>query len=155
VGVKRTKLVRCQEFRVYAGEAEKSGLFVQVRVFAAQRDMLKKVREESRAWGEGGPYSKNTGGVMRAYRRYLKSGRLSPCLGSVNLYRQGCDLEIVAHEFTHAMFAWADRKKLFGTIQDMPTQEPCCYALGRMVERFTRRAYALGIYEVGGRIANA
>lgn len=68
----------------------------------------------------------------------------------------------MSHEFTHAMFCFAERKRLDldaavhrewrvkgkgrTLLRDGPEEE-CCYALGRMYRQFVDRCYKLGIYK--------
>jgi hypothetical protein len=79
----------------------------------------------------------------------FKSSKRPGCIGCVNLFRRGLTNEIVTHEFAHAMFAYGERKGLtrqwLAADGTMPTEELYCYALGRMVARFWRRAPAMGL----------
>lgn len=136
---------RFVQFRVYAGPRDGTGLFVYARIFATRGEMLATLR------AEGGRYSNKTDGVMLSYKRthhYTDgSSRTMPCLGTVNLYRGRLTVEVVVHEFGHAMFAWAWRKGLIAGLSAMAVEEQACYVLGRMASRFVARAYELGLYE--------
>jgi hypothetical protein len=106
--------------------------------------MLEALRAEGKAWGTGG-FSNSTGGAMQTF----KSSKRPGCIGCVSLYCRGLWNEAVTHEFAHAMFAYGERKgltrKWLEASNTMPVEEQYCYALGRMVARFGRRAQALGL----------
>ena len=137
--------VRLVQFRVYAGEQDGRGLFVYARVFATKREMLRACRVERKASGQKGGYHPETAGVMQSFERW-HGGRRTPCFGRVNLFKGRLGVEVVTHEFAHAMFAWAWRRNLIAGLAGMPVEEQCCYVLGRMVRRFVARAYKLGLY---------
>jgi hypothetical protein len=79
----------------------------------------------------------------------------------LNFFRGSLGVEVVSHEFTHAAFCWADRRKLNlalasnpdssqstnGTLEINSVEERFCYALGRMVNQFTSRLYDNGLYK--------
>jgi hypothetical protein len=148
--MKRRKPIRFVKFRVYCGPGQ-SGLFVYARVFESKRDMLLTLRVESRADGTE-TIAHNTGALTETYRivRYSASGRrrMSACIGRVNFYQGRLGSGTVAHEFCHAMFAWAERKRLKhpGARDDKMIEEEMCYALGHMCQRFVARAVKLGLY---------
>ena len=93
-------------------------------------------------------------------RRPRKLGQFA----ELNFHRRQLGIEVVSHEFTHAAFCLAERRKMdLGSIisdQNWRTdrkrnqrlnpdgvEERFCYALGRMVNQFTRKCYDLGLYE--------
>jgi len=141
-------VVRFVKFRIYAGPRDGHGMYVLVRVFATKRDMLKTLRSEGRTTGER--YSNRTDGVMQSFKRQKvkADGRVHtlPIIGTVNLFRGRLGTEVIVHEFAHAAFAWAGRKRLTGSFKHMAVEEEFCYALGRMVSRFVTRSINLGLY---------
>lgn len=90
--------------------------------------------------------------------RWRKTGMFA----ELNFTRRALGVEIVSHEFTHAGFCWAERRKLNlndaidgrefveggDTMQLSPdgVEERFCYVVGRMCNRFTQRCYELGLY---------
>lgn len=146
-------MVRFTEFRVYCGRKEGAGLFVYARVFATKREMLAALRAEDAVIGGSG-FSRHTEGAMQTFAavKIAKSGRarMKPAVGRVNLYKGALGTEVVIHEFAHAMFAWAGRKKLLGSLdtrsEHLTAEEQLCYVLGRMARRFVDRAYKSGLY---------
>jgi len=114
--------------------------------------MLKTISLEHGTVGNRG-FGRGVDGVMETRRtiRVHKGGgrRMLPCIGTVNLFRGGLTDEIVTHEFAHAMFAYGERKRWMekGSLGRpiMAIEELYCYALGRMVARFWRRARVLGL----------
>lgn len=135
-----------QKFRIYAGKHNGHGLYVTVRVFPTKTAMLRQLRAEARKTGESGVQNA-VDGVMQGMTRHLANRHTTPSLGLLNLYRARLGTEVVVHEFAHAAFAWAARKRLTGGFKRMAVEEQFCYALGRMVSRFVRRAVKLGLYE--------
>lgn len=92
-------------------------------------------------------------------RRVRKTGLFA----EANFYRDQLGVEVVSHEFTHAAFAFADRRKLRlnhaldkefthngrkNTLDPDGPEEQFCYALGQMVRQFTQKCYDLGLYKV-------
>lgn len=139
-------------FRVYPGPRRR-GLYVEVVVYATKAAMLAGLRDNHRPGGAQ-RHSRRVNGVCESFRvqRLDKAGRWrsTPCFARVNLYRRGLTAEIIAHEFGHAALAWAERKGLLAALAerdtDMTAEELVCYALGRMVNRFTLRARALRLW---------
>jgi hypothetical protein len=142
-----SRVALCQ-FRVYAGETEGQGLFVYARIFRRKADMLTVLRMESKTMVLKEGFPNKTMGAMQAFKHYPRgAARPTACFGRVNLCRKYLGTEVVTHEFTHAMFAWAWRKKLIAGLAGMPVEEQCCYALGRMLRRFVARTNKLGLYQ--------
>ncbi len=140
-----TRRPRYVEWRVYAGDSERAGMFVYARIFNTRREMLQVCRAERRASGDVARYPPAVQGVMQSFTQYV-NGRVTPCFGRVNLYRGALDVETVVHEFGHAALAWAWRRRLIAGLAGMPVEERVCYALGRMVRRFVTRAHRYGLY---------
>jgi hypothetical protein len=144
----RRQQVRFIKFRIYPGRRDGHGMYVQVRIFATHREMLIALRAEGRVTGDR--YANKTDGVMQSFKRQKVkadgSVRTAPIVGVVSLYKRRLSTEVVVHEFAHAAFAWAARKRLTGDFKHMAVEEQFCYALGRMVARFVRRAVKLGLY---------
>lgn len=146
-------MVRFREFRVYTGEREGRGLFVYARVFATKREMLRAVNAEGAVMGLA-RVGRRTEGCMQSFKKtvYDERGkaRTSACIGRVNLFKRRLGTEVIIHEFAHAMFAWADRKKLLNQLdmrgENLVAEEQLCYVLGRMARRFVDRAWKLGLY---------
>jgi hypothetical protein len=138
-------VVRFIRFRVYAGEREGSGLYVVVRIFKTQRELLTALRAERPSKRDR--YPNHTEGACQSFKVYPQ-GRRRPNghFATVNLWRGRLGMEVVAHEFGHAAFAWAWRKRLVDKLAGMPAEEEVCYTLGRMLRRFVARAYQLGLY---------
>jgi hypothetical protein len=140
--------IRFKKWRVYADPRDGHGMYVQVRIFATKREMLTALRAEGKIAGDR--YSNKTQGVMQPFKRQkVRAGgqvRTSPIVGVVNLYHGRLCAEVVVHEFAHAAFAWAARKRMTGGLHRMAVEEAFCYALGRMVARFVRRATKMGFY---------
>lgn len=84
--------------------------------------------------------------------------RRTGLFAEANFYRKRLGVEIISHEFTHAAFAFAERKRWdlnaalnhdgqAGETMDRDgTEEMFCYALGRMVRQFTAKLYEQGFY---------
>jgi hypothetical protein len=139
-----------RQLRVYCGPREGHGLFVYSRVFATKREMLQALRVEAHQIGERG-FGRHTGATMQTFKQISYHGqkpRTQAAIGRVSFYRRRLTDEIVTHEFAHAMFAYGERKGLtrqwLSSDSTMLTEELYCYALGRMVARFWRRAKAMG-----------
>lgn len=143
--------VRFKQFRVYTGERNGQGLFVHARIFWNKREMLMALRAEAKAAGHTG-FVNATEGAMQSFTHYpTKTSHADGCIGRVNLHRGWLGTEVISHEFAHAMFAWVARKRLTGTLHQMPVEEQACYVLGRMLRRFVKRAYAMGLYDADGK----
>lgn len=140
--------LRFKKWRVYAGPRDGHGMYVQVRIFATKREMLIGLRAEGKITGDR--YPNKTDGVMQSFKRQMVRAdgqvRTSPVVGMVNLFQGRLGTEVVVHEFAHAAFAWAARKRLTGGLHRMAVEEAFCYALGRMLARFVRRATKMGFY---------
>ena len=95
-------------------------------------------------------------------KKSKKPNRKRGIFAELNFYRNGIGTEVISHEFTHAAFCWAERRKLdlshvIGDhnwkvrkrSQSMPSdsvEEQFCYALGRMCRQFVSKCYDLGLY---------
>jgi hypothetical protein len=82
--------------------------------------------------------------LVRVHGRYRKS----PCLGTINFCLTFLNTETVMHEFLHAVFAWAERRRLRPQTgrRDQYVEERLCYAQGRFVRRFLEKATFLGLH---------
>lgn len=91
-------------------------------------------------------------------QRVCKTGLFA----EANFHRAQIGIEVVSHEFTHAAFAFADRRRLplhqvmdkefkhggkRNTLDLDGPEERFCYALGQMCRQFTQKCYDLGLYE--------
>lgn len=81
----------------------------------------------------------------------------------LHFHKRALGIEVVSHEFTHAAFCWAERRKLdlneavsqhdwkIGgdkeTLDQDGVEERFCYVLGRMCRQFTQKCYDVGLYE--------
>ena len=81
----------------------------------------------------------------------------------INFYRGALGVGVVSHEFTHATFCWAERRKLKRIAEEeergmavkggealLPldgVEERFCYALGEMCRQFTLKCYELDLYK--------
>ena len=87
---------------------------------------------------------------MQTHRvRSGRRGRLLPGIGVVNLHRARLGMIVVAHEFGHAMFEWANRKGLWIQLTSgdtMPVEEKILHAQSEMLRQFMDRADKLGLY---------
>lgn len=139
-------------FRVYP-RPKKSGLYVLVRVFESQGEMVRAVRREDRRDGMKDVIESDTQGVMQTMEVMVRRrGRwvCLPQLGIVNLHRRRLGMVVLSHEFGHAAFAWAKRKRLPGTFagrEDMDVEELVLHAHSEMLRQFMERAEGLGLYE--------
>jgi hypothetical protein len=113
-------------------------------------------------------YARRTWGMRDRFGAYCQSftklkvlptgrTRTSPQFAELHFARTQMGSETVAHEFTHAAWAWARR---VGWTADMDalavgqmlgryetgSEERFCYALGAMVRQFVERAYKAGAY---------
>lgn len=95
-------------------------------------------------------------------KRSGKPSRLRGVFAELNFYKRCLGAEVVSHEFTHAMFSFAERRRLnvaeavscqFATqggksasLDQEGAEERCCYALGRMYRQFVAKCYDRGIY---------
>ncbi len=68
-------------------------------------------------------------------------------MGTMNLCQQHLDIETVTHELTHAVFSWAQRKKVWFDKRNSAAEEKICYCIGRLMRRYIQRATELGLYE--------
>jgi hypothetical protein len=75
-----------------------------------------------------------------------RTWRLSPWFATVNLSLQNLGSGTVAHEFGHAIFAWAKRKRIDPT-SGMESEEIALYGLTFMVRQFVNMASDRGLYE--------
>ena len=141
------RLARMHKFRLYTGKPGTS-LYLLVRLFPTQREMLAKLD------GETSPFESCVSRRSRAVmvtecQMGLVGGRYrkSPCLGTANFCLTFLDTETVMHEFLHAVFAWAERKRLRPQTEPRHSyvEEHLCRAQGRFVRRFLEKAAALGL----------
>lgn len=87
--------------------------------------------------------------------------RKTGLFAEANFHRRRIGIEVITHELTHAVFAFADRRKLplaetvnkdwrtgtKGQVMDQGgPEERFCYALGQMCRQFTQKCYDLGLY---------
>lgn len=138
-------------FRVYPARSRR-GLYVLVRVFDRQLDMVRAVRAEDRRDGLRDVIESDTQGVMQSMTVMRCRGRrwrATPQLGIVNLHRRRLGVVVITHEFGHAMLAWAKRKRLPGTFagrEDMNVEERILHAQSEMLRQFMERAETLRLY---------
>jgi hypothetical protein len=93
-------------------------------------------------------------------KREKKPARKTGLFAEANFHRRALGVEVVSHEFTHAAFALAERKRLdlnsaIGdhnwsddkeVLNQDGVEEIFCYAVGKMVRQFTQKLYDLRLY---------
>lgn len=143
-------------FRVYP---EGTFHYAEVLVWPDQESMLKNgYRTEEIA-------DSNVEGYCVPTRKWKVSAngkcRKTGVFAQVNFFVGCLGMEVVTHEFTHAMFCWADRRELdlskipiqsggwndTGTLPVDGVEERCCYALGKMAKQFVQKATKAGLYK--------
>jgi hypothetical protein len=142
-------------FRVYP---ERKSLYVVVNVWPTKKAMYAhrplNRNHEASCTGTTRIVVPPRGSTSRTWKR----GEFA----EVNFYRGALGVGVVSHEFTHAAFCWAERRKLKriaeeeergmtvrGDVSILPVdgvEERFCYALGEMVRQFTQKLYDLGLY---------
>lgn len=136
-------------FRVYPRRT-RQGLYVLVRVFVTQRELVRTIRAENRREGVDEVTEPDVQGLMQTRRTWAGPGmRLLPSMGVVNLHRARLGIVVVTHEFGHAMFEWANRKGLWKKLSSgdtMPVEERILHAQSEMIRQFMARAEKLGLY---------
>jgi len=146
-------MTRPVTFRVYPRRSRR-GLYVLVRVFGTQRDMVRTIRAENRREGVDDVTESDVQGLMQTRRVYRvwpddRRMRLRPSIGVVNLHRARLGIVVVTHEFGHAMFEWANRQRLWKQLASgntMPVEERILHAQGEMIRQYIERAERLGLY---------
>lgn len=136
-------------FRVYPRRSRR-GLYVRVRVFRTQREMIRTLREETRRDGTDEVTEPDVQGMMQT-RRVMAGPRMRLRLGMglVDLHRGRLGIVVVTHEFGHAMFEWAHRKGLWKKLasgDSMPVEEQILHAQSEMIRQFMERAEKLRLY---------
>ena len=127
-------------FRVYPARSRR-GLYVLVRVFETQRALARTLRDET-----GTRHGRTVRGVCQGHEvRDGRTWRLSPWFATVNLCRPSLGVGTVCHEFGHAMFRWAERKRV-RPADGMDLEEVVLYGLTEMVRQFVNRAHDEGLY---------
>jgi hypothetical protein len=139
-------------FRIYP-QRGRSRLFYTVRVFDTIGHLHRFVR------GSRSTASNTSRGFCRTFtRQYLSRGRwrTSAELGDILLVTSHLGTGVITHELTHAMFGWANRKRLVdlqerrvanspkmhrGTHHKDSVEEQCCYALGEMARDLVTQLY--------------
>ena len=122
--------VRMVKFRLYTGKPG-TNLYLLVRIFPTRRDMLAKLDDVSYP----GPQlrTKAMGVMCTEGELRLVNGRYRglPRIGTVNFCLPFLNVETVAHEFLHALFAWAERKGLRPQVKRRgdDVEDVLCYAL--------------------------
>lgn len=136
-------------FRVYPRRSRR-GLYVLVRVFATQRELVRTIRTENRREGVDDVTESDVQGLMQTRRTWAGPRmRLLPSIGVVNLHRARLGIVVVTHEFGHAMFEWANRKRLWKHLSSgntMPVEERILHAQSEMIRQYMARAEKLGLY---------
>lgn len=155
---KAQRAIKPITFRVYA-DSRRRGLYVAVNVWPNKRAMYAHK-----------PLERNHEASCTGLKviRIPPNGaqRTLPLFAEVNFHRGYIGTGCVAHEFTHALFCWAERVKLnlseitakagsykrrskSRSLNADSVEERCCYVLGDMVRQFVLRAHKLGLYGVG------
>lgn len=136
-------------FRVYARRSRR-GLYVTVRVFGTQRELVRTIRAENRRFGKDEVTESDVQGLMQTHRVWSgRRRRLLPGIGVVNLHRARLGIVVVTHEFGHAMFEWANRQRLWKHLASgntMPVEERILHAQSEMIRQYMVRAEKLGLY---------
>lgn len=142
-------------FRVYP-TPRRSGLYAIVRVFRTHKAMLQTVRAEDKRDGLTERIPDDTRGCVQTFvvRNRTRGGKwkTTQLMCVVNLYRARLGMVVLAHEFGHAMFAWAKRKRLPGTFagrEDMDVEEMVLHAQSEMLRQFMVTAEKRGLYGKG------
>lgn len=145
-------------FRVYP---EGRFLYCEVNIWPTKKSMLVHTKLG------GDKYEACCGGregyVVEPKRRGGRQRvRKTGLFAEANFHREAIGIEVISHEFTHATFCFADRRKLplgecvdkkfekndrFNTLELDGPEERFCYALGQMCRQFTQRCYDLGLYQ--------
>lgn len=137
-------------FRVYPRRSRR-GLYVTVRVFPTQRDLVRTIRAENRREGVDEVTESDVQGLMQTRRTWAAPRmRLLPSIGVVNLHRARLGIVVVTHEFGHAMFEWANRQRLWKHLaggNTMPVEERILHAQSEMIRQYMVRAEKLGLYD--------
>lgn len=133
-------------FRVFPGESQTRSLcgkWLWCHVFKTREEMISFCSEES-------PHKKDlfsdAQALVQGYSHYYltRKGkhRLSQCIGSIYIHLEMCNVRVVAHEVTHAVFRWAQSTPWMRKFaQEMLVEDhepgPCseseevlCYAVG-------------------------
>lgn len=154
----RKRKLKPISFRLYP---EGSFLYCEVNIWPIRRDMHRHLPLGPKTVASCGGRESYTVEPKRKGKpqRMRKTGLFA----EANFYRDGIGVEVVSHEFTHAAFAFADRRKLrldqvmdrefkhkgrFNTLDLDGPEERFCYALGQMVRQFTQKCYDLGLYKL-------
>jgi len=148
------KRIKPVTFRVYP---EGRFLYAEVNIWPTKKAMQNHVRLPGRN------YDACCGGREAYLASADGSTRRTGLFAEANFHRRKIGVEVVSHEFTHAAFSFAERRKLnlssaisehkWGKgrsrkILDRDgVEERFCYALGQMVRQFTQKCYDLGMYE--------
>jgi len=151
--VRKRESVKPITFRVYP---EGSYLYCTVNIWPNKKAMLDHTRLPGRS------YDACCG--ARETHEVLPNGRTrrTGLFAEANFNRHKLGVGLTAHEFTHAAFVFARRRKLTLTeaankqfrkgrnrtilAGDSP-EETFCYALGEMCRQFTLKCYALKLYK--------
>lgn len=124
-------------FRLYP-EPGTSRLFCRVFVWRTRKDMHTHVDD---GYGFDGSCTYTE---IIDYRK--KQGRKKPIFAEMNLSIDTVDHRVLVHEVTHAMFCWMSRRKVTQEhLENMDTEEECCYAHTRMLDRLIARLKQQGI----------
>jgi hypothetical protein len=153
---RNVKPVKPISFRLYP---EGSFLYCEVNIWPTRKDMHRHL-----------PLGKHTVASCGGRESYIvepkrrgkpQRMRKTGLFAEANFYEAEIGIEVVSHEFTHAAFAFADRRKLplhqvmdkefkhhgrNNTLDIDGPEERFCYALGQMVRQFTQKCYDLGLY---------
>lgn len=150
----KSKKVKPISFRVYP---EGRFLYADVNIWPTKKAMQEHVKLPGRN------YEASCGGremylvPPKGKGRTRKTGLFA----EANFHDRAIGVEVVSHEFTHAAFAFADRRKLNlsdvvaktwsqegrkSTLDLNSHEERFCYALGTMVRQFTQKCYDIGLY---------
>jgi hypothetical protein len=150
------KQVKPISFRVYP---ERSFLYCEVNIWPTRKAM--------HAYLPLGPKTVASCGGRESYvvqperKGKKQTMRKTGLFAEANFYQTEIGVEVVSHEFTHAAFAFADRRRLplhqvmdkqfthsgrKNTLDLDGPEERFCYALGQMCRQFTQKCYDLGLY---------
>lgn len=139
-------------FRVYP---EGSFLYAQVNIWPTKKAMY-----EHKALGRVHEASCTGIAILDVPSRNSgKRTRKRGVFAELNFCRKRLGSEVTSHEFTHAMFCFAERRNfdlgqtrehLWGkpkaVLDTEGVEERCCYALGRMYRQFVQKCLDAGIY---------
>lgn len=139
-------------FRARLYPEDGSRLYVLVQVWPTKRDL-----QRHRPGGVGDPIGRGTVGTctqLTVVSCRTRRARTLPLVAEVNLARTHLGLEVVAHEFLHAAFAWARRVRFrFARLGDEDSvnadEERLTYAHSTLCTAFLNRAIPAGLYRDG------